>query len=115
MATEIYKTTVKGGKKGTMGFPSLITSLCARQGVTVNRTEPIKKPITKQYIKQNCKAETTEFQAYQRQYPGEQVFLSPEEFTGRFPWPGVRPTYPGEIVGAGEPSGFGANEDEDMS
>ncbi|KAF1877770.1 hypothetical protein Lal_00038079, partial [Lupinus albus] len=51
MATEIYKTAVKGGKKGTMGFPSLITSLCARQGVTVNRTEPIKKPITKQYIK----------------------------------------------------------------
>ncbi|KAF1883259.1 hypothetical protein Lal_00030364, partial [Lupinus albus] len=60
MATEIYKTAVKGGKKGTMGFPSLITSLCARQEVTVNRTEPIKKPITKQYIKQNCKAETAE-------------------------------------------------------
>ncbi|KAF1883573.1 hypothetical protein Lal_00043259 [Lupinus albus] len=38
MATEIYKTAVKGGKKGTMGFPSLITSMCARQGVTVNRT-----------------------------------------------------------------------------
>ncbi|KAF1885727.1 hypothetical protein Lal_00002626 [Lupinus albus] len=51
MATEIYKTAVKGGKKGTMGFPSLITSLCARQGVQVNPTEPIKKAITKQYIK----------------------------------------------------------------
>ncbi|KAF1882984.1 hypothetical protein Lal_00003166 [Lupinus albus] len=165
MATEIYKTAVKGGKKGTMGFPSLITSLCARQGVTVNRTEPIKKPITKQYIKQNCKAKTAELQgqtsqqqqqqpqeqhqltmeekimlhlehlelqndilrqgqlnqqqsfytAYQRQYPEEQVFLSPEEFTGRFPWPGVRPTYPGETAGAAEPSGSGADEDENMS
>ncbi|KAE9606882.1 hypothetical protein Lalb_Chr09g0324261 [Lupinus albus] len=62
MATEIYKTAVKGGKKGTMGFPSLITSLCARQGVTVNPTEPIKKPITKQYIKQNCKEEPAESQ-----------------------------------------------------
>ncbi|KAF1888733.1 hypothetical protein Lal_00036775 [Lupinus albus] len=165
MATEIYKTAVKGGKKGTMGFPSLITSLCARQGVTVNRTEPIKKPITKQYIKQNCKAETAELQgqtsqqqqqqpqeqhqltmeekimlhlehlelqndilrqgqlnqqqsfytAYQRQYLEEQVFLSPEEFTERFPWPGVRPTYPGETAGAAEPSGSGADEDENMS
>ncbi|KAF1884202.1 hypothetical protein Lal_00035269 [Lupinus albus] len=33
MANEIYKTVAKGGKKGTIGFPSLITSLCARQGV----------------------------------------------------------------------------------
>ncbi|KAF1896224.1 hypothetical protein Lal_00027291 [Lupinus albus] len=47
MATEIYKAAVKGGNKGTMGFPSLITSLCARQGVQVSATELIKKPITK--------------------------------------------------------------------
>ncbi|KAF1894543.1 hypothetical protein Lal_00027808 [Lupinus albus] len=62
MTIEIYKTAVKLEKKGTMGFPYLTTSLCARQGVTVNPTEPIKKPITKQYIKQNCMEETTESQ-----------------------------------------------------
>ncbi|KAF1872235.1 hypothetical protein Lal_00038021 [Lupinus albus] len=112
MATEIYKTAVKGGKKGTMGFPSLITSLCARQGVTVNPTEPIKKPITKQYIKQNCKEEPAESQAYQ--HHEDQVFLSPEEFTRSFPWPRVRPTFPGETAGAGEPSGSGADEDEEI-
>ncbi|KAF1869317.1 hypothetical protein Lal_00018410 [Lupinus albus] len=161
MVTEIYKTAVKGGKKGTMGFPSLITSLCARQGVTVNPTVPIKKPITKQYIKQNCKEETTESQgqtsqqqqqpqeqhhltmeqkimihlehlelqndilrqgqmnqqqslytAYHRHYPEDQVFLSLEEFTGRFPWPEVRPTFLEETAGAGEPSSSGADEDE---
>ncbi|KAE9604374.1 hypothetical protein Lalb_Chr11g0071031 [Lupinus albus] len=50
MATQIYKVAVKGGKKGTMDFPSLITSFCARQGVQVTATEPIKKPITKKYI-----------------------------------------------------------------
>ncbi|KAF1878022.1 hypothetical protein Lal_00041771 [Lupinus albus] len=128
-----------------MGFPSLITSLCARQGVTVNPTEPIKKLITKQYIKQNCREETAESQgqtSQQQQQPQQQeqeqhqlameqkimihlehlelqndilrqVFLSPEEFTRRFPWPSVRPTFPGEIVGAGEPSGSGADEDEE--
>ncbi|KAF1861570.1 hypothetical protein Lal_00025940 [Lupinus albus] len=151
------------GKERTMGFPSLITSLCARQGVTVNPTEPIKKPITKQYIKQNCKEEPTESQgqtsqqqqqpqeqhnltmehkimihlehlelqndilrqgqmnqqqtlytAYQRHYPEDQVFLSPEEFIRRFSWPGVRPTFPGETAGASEPSGSGADEDEEI-
>ncbi|KAF1883442.1 hypothetical protein Lal_00042200, partial [Lupinus albus] len=47
--------SVKGGKKWTMGFPSFITFLCARQGVQVSATEPIKNPITKKYIQQNCK------------------------------------------------------------
>ncbi|KAF1894131.1 hypothetical protein Lal_00004050 [Lupinus albus] len=141
MATEIYKTAVKRGKKGTIGFSSLITSLCARQGVQVNPTEPMKKPITKQYIKQNCKEDNVEphgqqpsqepQQQHQKQqhftleqkldrltlhmehhYPETQFWLSPEEFTASFPWLGVSPTYPGE-AGAGEPSGFGAAEDEE--
>ncbi|KAF1879882.1 hypothetical protein Lal_00046688 [Lupinus albus] len=55
MANEIYKNTAKGDKKGTMGFSSLITLLCARQGVQVTPTEKIKMPITKQYIQKNCK------------------------------------------------------------
>ncbi|KAF1876972.1 hypothetical protein Lal_00012446 [Lupinus albus] len=72
MATEIYKTAVKGGKKGTMGFPSLITSLCARKGLMVNPTEPIKKSITKQFIKQNCTQETAESQGQTSQQQQQQ-------------------------------------------
>ncbi|KAF1866157.1 hypothetical protein Lal_00031461, partial [Lupinus albus] len=56
---------VKGGKIGTMGFLSLIASPCARQGFQVSATEPIKKPITKKYIQQNCKEDTVEPQGQQ--------------------------------------------------
>ncbi|KAF1863232.1 hypothetical protein Lal_00014694 [Lupinus albus] len=73
-----------------MGFPSLITSLCARQGVQVTATEPIKKPITKKYIQQNCKEDTVEPQGHQ---------------------PPVSPTFSGR-TGAAGPSGFG---DEDTT
>ncbi|KAF1891376.1 hypothetical protein Lal_00017008 [Lupinus albus] len=137
MATEIYKTSVKGGNKGTMGFPSFITSLCARQGVQVTPKKPIKKHITKQYIKQNCKEDNVEphgqqppqepqhiaatgqmsqqqsfYAMSQHHYPNNQFWLSPKEFTASFPWPGVKPAFPGE-AGAGEPSGSGATEDEE--
>ncbi|KAF1892713.1 hypothetical protein Lal_00042603 [Lupinus albus] len=48
-----------------MGFPSSITSLCGRQGVQVYSIEPIKKPITKKYIQQNCKEDTIGPQGHQ--------------------------------------------------
>ncbi|CAL0301254.1 unnamed protein product [Lupinus luteus] len=50
IAREIYKIVVRAGKKGTLGFPSLINELCAKRGVKVNRTEKIKTPITLHYI-----------------------------------------------------------------
>ncbi|KAF1888498.1 hypothetical protein Lal_00011271 [Lupinus albus] len=135
MATEIYKTAVKGGKKGTRGFPSLITSLYARQGVTVYPTEPIKTPITKQYIKQNCREETAESQgqtSQQQQQPQQQeqeqhhltmeqkivIHLEHLEFrmtssdkTFSMAW--GQAYISGETTGTGEPSGSGADEDEE--
>ncbi|OIW20684.1 hypothetical protein TanjilG_19749 [Lupinus angustifolius] len=60
IAHEMYRTALKPGEKGTMGFPSLITSLCARQGVRVNRTEQTKPPITNKYIIHNCKEDAHE-------------------------------------------------------
>ncbi|CAL0333412.1 unnamed protein product [Lupinus luteus] len=59
IARDIYKTVVRAGKKGALGFPSLITELCAQRGVDVNRTEKIKPPITLHYVIQNCKEERT--------------------------------------------------------
>ncbi|KAF1864446.1 hypothetical protein Lal_00021869 [Lupinus albus] len=58
-------TTTKRRQERDYGFPVLDPSLCARQGVQVTPTEPIKKPITKQYIKQNCKEDNVEPQGQQ--------------------------------------------------
>ncbi|KAF1866223.1 hypothetical protein Lal_00024222 [Lupinus albus] len=81
MATKIYKVVVKGGKKGTMGFLSLITSLCARQGVQVCATEPI----TKQYNKQNCKEDMVEPHGQQPpQEPQQQQHFILEQKIDRF-------------------------------
>ncbi|KAF1864950.1 hypothetical protein Lal_00004323 [Lupinus albus] len=105
MATEIYKTAVKEGKKVTMGFSSLITSLCARQGVTTSLQQPQEQHHLTMEQKIMIRLEHLELQndilkqvqvnqqqslytAYQRHYHEDQVFLSPEKFTGRFPWPG---------------------------
>ncbi|KAF1876729.1 hypothetical protein Lal_00031544 [Lupinus albus] len=86
MAAKIYKTAVKCGKKGTMGFPSLITSLCARQGVQVNPTKPIKKLITKQYIKQNCKKDNVEPHGQQPSQESQQQHQQQQHFTLSRSW-----------------------------
>ncbi|KAF1874080.1 hypothetical protein Lal_00041523 [Lupinus albus] len=69
------------GKKGTMGFLSLITSLCARQGVQVTATNPIKKPITKKYIQQNYKEDTVEPQGQQPPQEPQQQHQQQQHFT----------------------------------
>ncbi|CAL0312805.1 unnamed protein product [Lupinus luteus] len=57
ISREIYSTACRNWKKGSLGYPSLITELCASQRVTVNHTEKIKPPINLHYILLNCKEE----------------------------------------------------------
>lgn len=165
ISNEIFKTATRSGKKGTLGFPSLITTLCESQGVQVNRTESIKPPITNQYIQLNCKEEAISvppqhqappqppeqqplsleqkidrltihmehvelqnnmlrqgqlhqqqglYHSYQLQYPDNLIWLSPEDFAERFPWPGDRPTFP-EGAGADGPSAAGAEDGDEES
>jgi len=49
---EINKNNEKA--KGSLGFPTLITALCASQGVAVNPTIKIRPTIDKKFIDQNC-------------------------------------------------------------
>jgi len=49
---EINKNNEKA--KGSLGFPTLITTLCASQGVAVNPTIKTRPAIDKKFIDQNC-------------------------------------------------------------
>jgi len=40
--------------KGSLGFPALITALCAEYGVEVNPSSKIKPPLDARYIQQFC-------------------------------------------------------------
>jgi len=64
-------------RKG-LGFPSLITSLCATNGIEINLSTKIKPPIDKKFIQRNCsKKDQQQLQRQQSEQGQDQAVVPP--------------------------------------